>query len=148
MRANRITSIRVGCALSILFVLAAGIGLFARYRATTGCHENSEILKSMTVTIDPSQEEQFTEQARQFAFKNGFRLDAGFVSLPNSSVRMRMIRKDVVIIVRNPLAPGVFEVGIYNYNCIHPTLAADIEDLVVDFKSFVSEVPSAMINER
>jgi hypothetical protein len=128
--------------------MAAGIVLFTRYQAMNNCHENSAILKSMTVSMDPGQEAQFIEQARQFAFKHDFRLDAGFSELPNSSVRMRMIRSDVAIIVRNPLNPGAFEIGFYNYDCIHPTLTSDIDDLVIDFKRFLSEVPTAWIAER
>jgi hypothetical protein len=138
----------VGCALSLLLGLAAGILLITRYRATTTCHENNPVLKSMNITMDPGQEGQFMEQARKFAFKHSFRFDTGYFDPQKDKIRIRMMRKDVEIIVRNPSnAPG-FEVEFFNYDCIHPTLAADIDELVLDFKGFLSEVPTAMIKER
>jgi hypothetical protein len=148
MPANRTKSVRVGCAVSLLLGLVAGIVFFTRYQATTGCHENHPLLKSMDITMDPSQDGQFIEQARQFAFKNSFRFDTGYFNPQNSDVRIRMLRKDVEIIIRNPFNAGRFEIGFYNYDCIHPTMASDIDDLVIDFKGFLSEIPTALINEK
>ena len=148
MLVNRTKSVRAGCAVSLLLSLAAGIVLATRYQASISCHANNPVLKSINVTIDPSQEGQFVEQARKFAFKHSFRFDTGNFDSQNGNVRIRMLRKDVEIIVRNPSYPGAFEVGFYNYDCIHPTMASDIDDLLIDFKGFLSEVPNAMINER
>jgi hypothetical protein len=148
MLATRTKSARVGCTVSLLLGLVAGIVLFTRYQTTTRCHENHPLLKSMHLTIDPSQDGHFIEQARQFAFKHSFRFDTGYFNPQNSDVRIRMLRKDVEIIIRNPFHAGGFEIGFYNYDCIHPTLASDIDDLVIDFKGFLNEIPTALINEK
>jgi hypothetical protein len=137
----------MGCAVSLLLGLAVGILVITRYQAGTICHENNPVLKSMKITMDPGQEGQFIEQSRKFAFKYNFRFDTGYFDPPNNDVRIRMMRKDVEIIVRNPANPGAFEVGFYNYDCIHPTLTSDLDDLVIDFKAFLSEIPTALIHE-
>lgn len=138
---------RVGCSLGLLLVLVVGSVLFTRYQSATSCHDNELLLKSFTVTIDPSQDKQFIEQSRNYAFKHGFRFDVGPFVESNNDWRFRMIRKDVEVIARTPSAPGGYQIGFYNYDCIHPTLASDIEELVNDFKSFMSEIPAAMITE-
>ena len=144
---NRTRAVRVGCLVSLLLGLAGGIFLFTRYQTMTSCHENQLPLKSVRLTIDPSQDQQFVEQSRKFAFKHGFRLDTISVDQPEESFRIRMIRKDVEVISRSPSTPGGFEIGFYNYDCIHPTAASTIDDLVIDFKSFMSEIPNVTITE-
>lgn len=138
---------RVGCFVSLLLLLAAGGVVFMRYQSTTNCHEHELPLKTMAVTLDPSQDEQFIEQSRSFAFKYGFRFDIGTFDESNSDWRFRMIRKDIEVIARSLSNPGAFEIGFYNYDCLHPTMASEIEDLVNDFKSFMSDVPAVMITE-
>jgi hypothetical protein len=138
---------RVGCFVSLLLLLAAGGVVFMRYQSTTSCHQQEFPLKTLAVTIDPGRDEQFIEQSRSFAFKYGFRFDIGTFDENSSDWRFHMIRKDIEVIARSLSSPGVFEIGFYNYDCIHPTTASDIEDLVNDFKSFMSDVPAVMITE-
>lgn len=149
MSVNRTQSVRVGCALSLLVGLVGGILLFARYQEATTCHtDNTDKppLISMGVTIDPSQVRQFVEQSRQFAFKHNFRFDTD-EDEQGGDTHVRMIGKDVEIIARSPSNPGGYEVGFYNYDCIHPVVASDITDLVNDFKSFMNQIPNTTITE-
>ena len=83
----------------------------------------------------------------RFAFKHSFRFDIGGLAENSKAWRFRMLRKDLEVIAKNQVNPGGFEVGFYNYDCIHPTVASDIDDLVIDFKSFMSEVPTSIITE-
>lgn len=146
MPANRTTSVRIGCAVTLLLLLAGGISLFQYYRAVTSCHnEERPPLTRLNVTIDPSLDRQFVEQSRQFAFKHSFRFDLSDPDQPGNNLRVHMVRKDVEVIAKIPSAPGSYEIGFYNYDCSSPTLASDIDDLVDDFKSFMSEIPNVTI---
>ncbi|HSN22973.1 MAG TPA: hypothetical protein VLS45_02185 [Methylomicrobium sp.] len=147
MPANRTQSVRVGCALSLLAGLMVGIILFIYYQDITSCHSDMSPLISMGVTVDPSQDQQFIEQSRQFAFKYNFRLDIGDPDQQDGDFRIRMLRKDIEVIARSPSTPGGYEVEFYNYDCIHPLVASDLTDLVNDFKSFMSEIPGVTITE-
>lgn len=147
MQPQRVKSARVGCALSFLFLLAVGGILFRHYQSTTSCHDNKLLLQGIAVTIDPSQDERFIEQSRNFAFKHAFRFDTGTFGEDGPDWRFRMIRKDVEVIAKSPINPGGFEIGFYNYDCIHPTAASDIDELVNDFKGFMEEVPTGLITE-
>jgi hypothetical protein len=99
----------------------------------------------MAVISNPSQSEQLIEQFRQFAFKNGFRIDIVNPNQDGNDFRIRMLRKDVEVITRKPLTPGEFIIEFYNTDCTDPTIAADLDGLVVDLKSFIAEIPNATI---
>lgn len=148
MPANRTNVVRVGCLLGLLLVVAVGGFLYTRYQTMTSCLENRTPLKSISVTIDPNQDERLIEQSRKFAFKQGFRFDTAEFAANSRDWRIRMIGPDVEVMVRSPSGPGGYEIGFYNYNCINPTTASEIDGLVDDFKSFLSEVPTALITEQ
>ncbi len=146
MPANRTRSARVGCAVLLLLSLVGGFSLFLYYQQMTSCHTERPPLVSMGVTIHPSQDRQFVEQSRQFAFRHNFRLDIDYDE-QHGDTHVGLVGQDVEIIAKSPVNPGVYEVGFYNYDCIHPIVAADIVDLVKDYKSFVSKIPNATITE-
>lgn len=148
MPANRTTSVRVGCAVGLLLFLTGGIILFTRYQNITSCHDDRLPLISMTVTSDPSQSKQLLEQFRKFAFKNSFRLDIVNPDQEGNDFRIRMMRRDVEIITRKPINPSEFTIEFYNTDCAHPTVAADLADLVADLKSFIGETPNVTITEK
>jgi hypothetical protein len=99
----------------------------------------------MDVTSDSSQSKQLIEQFRKFAFKNSFRFDVVNPDQDGNDFRIRMIRKDVEIITRKPIDPNEFRIEFYNTDCIHPTVAADLDDLVIALKSFIGELPNVTI---
>lgn len=146
MPANRTTSVRIGCAATLLLLAMGGTLLLRYYQGITSCHnEKRPPLASINVTIDPSQDLLFVEQSRLFAFKHGFRFDLSDPDQPGNNLRVRMVRKDVEVIIKIPSAPGGYEIGFFNYDCSSPTLASDIDELVDDFKSFMSAIPNATI---
>ena len=147
MSANRTNAVRVGCAVGLLVCLAGGIFLFTRYQNMISCHDDRLPLISMDVTSDPSQSQQLIEQFRKFASKHSFRLDIVNPDQDGNDFRIRMIRKDVEVITRKPVNPSEFRIEFYNTDCIHPTVAADIADLVVDLKSFIGGIPNVTITE-
>ena len=144
---KRTKTARIGCLVSLLLFLVVGIFLVNRYQTMNSCHGNQTLLVSFAVTINPSQNQQLIEQSRQFAYKHSFRLDVADFDHPASDLRILMIRRDVEIATRSSSNPGGFKIAFYNYDCIHPTVVSDIDDLVNDFKSFMSEIPNVMITE-
>ncbi|HET9914443.1 MAG TPA: hypothetical protein VFQ13_21285 [Anaerolineales bacterium] len=148
MPSNRTNAVRVGCAVSLLLFLAGGIILFTRYQKMISCHEDRLPLISMDVTSDPSQSKQLIEQFRKFGFNNSFRLDIVNLDQDGNDFRIRMLRKDVEIITRKPLTPSEFRIEFYNRDCIHPTVAADLDDLVADLKNYIGEIPNVTVTEK
>ena len=138
---------RIGCLLSLLFLLAGGIVLADRYQATNRCRGSEPLLTSFTIIIDPSQNQQLIEQSRQFAYKHSFRFDTADFDQPASDLRILMTRRDVEIVTRISSHPGGFEAGFYNRDCIHPTVASDISDLVNDYKNFMGQIPNVTITQ-
>ena len=102
----------------------------------------------MDVIIDTSQSQQLIEQLQKFADKNGFRSQIAYYTPNGKDFSVWMKRKDVEVIARSPFNPGEFRIGFYNYDCIHPTVASDIDDLVSDLKSLLNEIPNATIAEE
>jgi len=147
MPANRTTSLRIGCLVSLLLFLVAGLVIATRYQNAFSCLDNRPSLKSFGLTIDPSQRQQLVEQARKFAYKNGFRFDVGDFDQPDSDFQIRMIRKDLEVNISTTDNPGAFEIEFYNYDCRHPTVVSDIGDSVDDLKSFIGEIPNVTITE-
>lgn len=142
----RTKSARVGCLVSLLVGLVGGIILVNHYQAMTSCIGKQPPLTSFGITIDPSQNQQFVEQSRKFAYRHSFRFDTADFDRPLSDVRIHMVGKDVEVIVRTSSNPGGYDIGFYNYDCIHPTVVSEIGDVVSDYKSFVSEIPDVMIS--
>jgi hypothetical protein len=146
MLPTRTKSARVGCLVSLLLGLAGAILLVNRYQAMTSCIGKQPPLTSFGITIDPSQNQQFVEQSRKFAYRHSFRFDTADFDQPLGDVRIHMVGKDVEVIVRTSSNQGGYDIGFYNYDCIHPNLASEIGDVVGDYKSFVSEIPNVMIS--
>jgi hypothetical protein len=148
MPSNYVRTVRIGFAVTVLLGLVGGILLFKWYQDMLSCHTDRPPLISMGMTIDPSQSQQLIEQSRQFAFKHHFRFDVSYSDQQDNDPHIRMVGKDVEIIVRSPANPGGYEVRFYNFDCIHPVVASDIVDLVNDFKGFMSEIPNVTITEE
>jgi hypothetical protein len=147
MQAKR-TKLMVGCLLGISLCLMAGIVTLVRYQRLTSCYDGRPPLRSIQVTIDTSQSQQLIEQSQKFADKHGFSFQTAFYNPSGTDFSIWMKREDVEVIARSPFNPGEFRIGFYNYDCIHPTVASDIEDLVVDLKSLISEIPDVTVIEQ
>lgn len=149
MLADRSKSLRMGCLLlGLLFCLLGGFGI-VRYQKMVNCFEVRPPLKSFVLTIDRSQQEVLIEQARKFADKYQFKFDIAYFSQNSENFRIGMIRKDVELVILNTIVDlDHYDVLFYNYDCDQPTVVSDIEGLVADLKSLISEIPSASITEE
>ena len=101
------------------------------------------------VTLDRSQQKQLIEQSRKFADKYGFKFQIDYYTLNQEDFSVWMKRKDIEVTASNPGTDlSTYFIGFYNYDCIHPTVASDIGDLVSDLKSFINEIPNVTITEE
>jgi hypothetical protein len=148
MISNKSNSIRIGCLLSLFLSTVAGIGIIIRYQQMTSCYNNRPPLREFVVNINTDQSQELIEQSRKFANKHGFRFQIAYYTPDGIDFSIWMERKDVEVIARSPFTPGEFEIGFYNYDCINPTVASDIDGLVSDLKSLVIEIPSATITDE
>ena len=148
MPLNRTKSFIVGCSAVLLLCLVGGI-LITRYQKMTSCYYDTPPLETLLVTIETSESHQLVKQLQAFADKNGFKHQTAYYSQRNENdFSIWMERNDVEVVVRSPFKLGEFKIGFYNKDCIHPTTSADIDDLVIDLKSFLSEIPNVTITEE
>ena len=139
----------IGCMLLfILLCLGGGIGTVRWYDMWISCHNGRSPLESLEITIDVSQQQQLIEQFNKFADKNSFKFHIIKYTPNGEEFLIDLIRKDIKVIARNPFTLGEFKVGFYNNDCIHPTVASDIDGLVSDLKNLISEIPNATIVEQ
>ena len=146
MKANRSKSFIVGCWVSLLVCLVAGTATITWFQKTNGCFKERAPLRGFELTIDRSQQRQLIKQLQRFADKYEFRFDIAYFSRTGENFRIDMIRKDVELVVLNTIVDlDKFDADFYNYDCMHPTVAADIDDLAIELKSLLNEIPSVMI---
>jgi len=148
MSVNRSKSFTVGYVLlGLMFCLAAGIVMITRYQKMNSCYNDRPPLRSIDVTIDTSQSEQLIEQLKKFADKNGFKYEIAYYTPNREDFSVWMTRKDVEVVISSPFNPGEFGIDFYNNDCIQPTVASDIDGLLTDLKSFISEIPNVTITD-
>jgi hypothetical protein len=136
-----------GCILIVMLLCTAGgIGTIKWYQRMTDCHDGRLPLRSLEIIIDVTQQQKFIDQFRKFADKNEFQFHLVNYTPNGHDFLIDLIRKDIEVIATNPFRPAEFNVGFYNNDCIHPTVASDIDGLVVDLKSFLSQIPNAVIS--
>jgi hypothetical protein len=138
----------IGCVVLVLVLCLASGTVFARYQKTTSCYDGRTPLKSYEVLIDVSQQQLLIEQFRKFADEHGFEFDLAYFTPDHKSFRIDLLRKDTEVILTNPFQLEEFRIGFYNYDCIHPTVASDIDGLVRDFESYILEIPDAKLSVR
>src|SRR5258706_963684 len=149
MLANRSKLFTAGCLLLGLLVCVAGIVTVSRYKKTTECFKDRPPLRGFVLTVNRSQQKLLIEQSRKFADKHGFKFDIAYYTPQGDDFLIDLTRKDVEATISNPSFDlGKFDVDFYNYDCIHPTVAADIGGLFNDLKSLVNEIPNVTITEK
>ena len=123
--------------------------MIARYLQMNSCFKDGAPLRSFMVTLDRSQQKQLIEQARKFAEKYGFKFQIDYYTLNHEEFSIWMKRKDIEVTASNPgFDLGTYFIGFYNYDCIHPTVASDVDGLVSDLKGSINEIPSVTITDE
>jgi hypothetical protein len=143
------TRINVYLAISLLCCVLGTI-LSVRYQRNTACFNDSPPLRSFVVTVGSHQERWLIKPSKEFAEKNGFKFDISYHDQHGRDYLIDLRRKDVEVVISNNITGlDKFDVDFYNYDCIHPTVASDLDDLVSDLKSSLKEsIPNVTITEE
>jgi len=137
-----------GCLLLGILFCVVGVVSISWYKQSTECFKDRPPLESLDVIIEASQSQQLIAQLQKFADKNGFQSQVSYYTPNGEDFSVWMERKDVEVIANNtPSNLRKFNVGFYNNDCFHPTVASDIAGLVSDLKGFLGEIPNATITE-
>lgn len=109
-------------------------------------------IRSLRVTIDPSQREELFEQFHKFADKHDFEIVISDYGTGFESYLVEMLRDDIQIIAGHSRPdPELVSVGFYNQKRATPIPEETIEtinELVVDLESFIMEIPNVTITEE
>ncbi len=148
MLTNRSKPFVVGCLVLGLLFCSTGVATVGWYKRSNECFENRSPLTGFVVIIDEGQQKLLIEKSQKFAGRYGFKFDIVYYTPQSTHFLIDITRKDVEVIISNTSFDlGKFYVYFYNYDCIHPTVASDIGDLVDDLKTLVNEIPDAKITE-
>lgn len=135
--------------MSLLVGLVVVVATTNRIEKTTDCLSMRYPLRGFKFAVDKSQQKQFVKQLQEFAEKHDFKFDIVYFSESGEIFRITMIRKDVELVIANSVGNlDEFYSAFNNYDCVHPTVAADIDELTLEFKSLLSQVPNVMIIEE
>ena len=136
----------LGILLSVLLCVLGCMGLRALNRITRSGEQPP--VTSFRVIVDEDQQEVFFEQLRKFAEKHSFDISIRDSGLSEELYVVEMWRDDMRIFIRNPFDPKVFRVGFYDQRFRSPADRVTVNELVDDLKSFVTEIPNAIITEE
>src|SRR5258708_39822990 len=128
-----------GCLFGILLCVLGGIGtkvMLENWTAKYSCFNHRSSLGGFTATIDVSQQKQLIEQLQKFADNYGFKFQMSVYTPNGENFLVYLTRRDAEVIASNTeFDLNKFYVGFYNYDCVHPTVASDVEGLVSNLKN-------------
>ncbi|MGA7193784.1 MAG: hypothetical protein WBW94_09145 [Anaerolineales bacterium] len=137
--------------LGILLCLLSGIGvktMIDKWNSQNSCFNDRAPLSSFTLTLDRSKQNQLIQTSQKFAIQNGFKFHIEYFTPDHEDFVVDGIRKDTEVVIGNTYNyKDIYFVSFYNYDCIHPTIASDIDGLVNDLKSSISQIPTATITD-
>ena len=140
------------------------IGLFVSILSVLGCLSLKQIvevagdnreqlpIRSLVIRIDPSQRPELFEQFRKFADKQTFEIEISDYGSNGEIFQIWMLRDNIKIIANDlPGAPSSVKIKFYDQTRVTPVAEETIEtidDLVVDLKTFINEIPNVTITEE
>jgi len=149
MLTNRSKFFTAGCLLVLLLFCITGVATVNWYKKSTECFKNRPPLRSFVITIGQSQQKLLIEQAQTFGKKYGFEFNIVYYTPQGDDFLIDLIRKDVEITITNTSSDtNEFYISFANYDCVHPTIASDIEGLVSNLKASFAEIPNVNISEE
>lgn len=128
---------------SLLLGVLIGIGIKTVAEMIQNGNPGQLPRRSITIKIDPSQQEELLAQLRSFADKWRYAIRIAPDSPSGDSFLIQMFREDMKIIGTNPFKPGTFGISFYDTNPAYPVPGLYFDDEISDLKKFVSEIPGA-----
>lgn len=102
-----------------------------------------EARRSVNITINITQRQEFFNQLHEFAEKHNFTILIDTRPQGVEGFYIDMYRDDIMIAGTNPFVPAEYQLGFYDADRQNPVSETVLEDLISDLESFISEVPSA-----
>lgn len=106
-------------------------------------------VRSLRITLDKSQREQLFDQLRKFADKHGFEYQITDFNTNGENFQFWMSRDDIKIIANNvPPDPTRIPIRFYAKYPGYPVDEETVDELLIDLKSFIGDIPNIMITEE
>lgn len=143
------SNLAIGLFLGISLYALGCLGTFVLAEKFEGSVGQAPI-RSLTITIDPSQQDKFFDQLRKFADKHSFEYNLTNYGGQGKHFLVYMLGEDVKILtVGISDNSNVFSVRFYAPSPGDPSPDKEIVDsLVIDLKMFINEIPNVTITEE
>ena len=149
---DRRTMLFTGLCLLVGCLLGLFSGLLGGKLLTKGNAENtSEVespIRSVTITIDESQQEELFDQLRKFADKWRYAIRIAPTDQFGQDFLIQMWREDIKVIGVYPSDPGELKIWFYYTNPASPVPERFFDEEISDLKSFISEIPGATLTVK
>ena len=111
--------------------------------------EGKAPISGLRITLDANRRAELFVQLEKFADKHDFEILIRKVEVFPEGIFIEMSRADFEIsAVSVPDAPTKIDLNFYERDSAHPTPDEDIDELIGDLKSFLTEIPNVMITEE
>lgn len=105
--------------------------------------EQQQPKKTIVITFDESQQDEFFNQVKKFADKWAYSIRIA-PTYPGSEVYLiQMWREDIKVIAGNNYGAGRFSMGFFETYPTHPVPDQYFNEEVSDLENFISEIPDA-----
>ena len=98
-------------------------------------------IRVVWITLEQSQHDQLFEQFSKFADRHAFTIRISPTNPTGEDFLVQMWREDVEIVGVDS-DPGLFKIGFYNANEESPTPVEVVDELIVDLKDLIEEIPN------
>jgi hypothetical protein len=102
--------------------------------------------RSVKITIETSQRQEFFDQLRKYADKHDFTILIDTRSSGNEDFLIAMYRKDIEISGDNAFYLGEYDLFFYDIYRQPPAPDSVLDDLVNDLQSFISVIPGVLFS--
>ena len=99
-------------------------------------------VRKVDVTLEQSQHDQLFVQLRNFADKHAFAIRIAQTDPTGENFLVQMWREDIKVIGVDSGDPGLFKIGFYNTYEERPVPSRVFDDLIVDLRGFIEEIPN------
>jgi len=136
----------------LIFVLLADCVLITSGRVRINTRKPTNYDKApiriVHITLAQNQHDQLFEQLRKFADKHAFTIQISQTDPSGENFLVVMRTEDIEVVGLDSSDPGLFEIGLYNANEDHPIPLSVFDELVVDLKGIIREIPNVTITEK
>jgi len=118
-----------------------------------GCDNQEQLpVRKLRITIDPSRQQELFIQFHKFAEKHGFEIEISDYGTGGESYVVWMMRDSIQIAASHtPHDREIVSVGFYDETRADPVSAKTLEiidNLFNDLRSYIGEIPNAIISEQ